>query len=242
LTNSNKKTYDGKIEQEGFLLYYKGNLSLLKKPKIAIVGSRKATKYAREYTKVLAKHLSQKYVIVSGGAIGIDKAAHEGAFPNTIFVSPSSLDIIYPKANEQLIKRIYTDALAISEYEENFKPYRHTFLQRNRIIVKISDILIISEADIKSGSMRSFEWAEQYGKKVYVFPHRLDDSSGTRHLAEKKLAEVIWDIDNFCKSLGVEKRKNIMSLNEALKTYGSTLYEMELEGKIEIKNAKVYFN
>jgi len=231
------------IDFEGFRLYYKGNLELLKKPKIAIVGSRRASKYSKEFTKLLAKKLSKKYVIVSGGALGIDTAAHQGSYPNTIFISPSSLDIIYPKSNENLIKNIYENSLAVSEYEKNFQPYRHTFLQRNRIIVKISDFVIISEANIKSGSMRSFEWAKEYNKKVYVLPHRLNESSGTRYLAKENLAEVIWDIDEFCKSLGIEEdTKNILTLNEAIQKYGSRLYEMELEGKAEIKNGKVYIN
>ena len=232
----------GKINFLEFDLYYKGNIELLNRPKIAIVGSRRASKYARETTKILAKRLSKKYTIVSGGALGIDKAAHEGAYPNTIFVSPSSLDIIYPKSNKNLIDNIYKNALALSEYEKNFAPFKHTFLQRNRIIVKISEFVIISEANIKSGSMRSFEWAKEYGKKVYVLPHRINESSGTRYLAREKLAEVIWDIDEFCRNLGIEEKNNVLTLNEALQKYGSTLYEMELEGKVEIKNGKVYFS
>ena len=233
---------NGKLKFEDFTLYYKGNIELLKKPKIAIVGSRRASKYAKEITKILAKRLSQKYVIVSGGALGIDKMAHLGAFPNTIFVSPSSLDEIYPKSNKELILSIYKEGLALSEYDKNFKPFKHTFLQRNRIIVKISDFVIIAEANLKSGSMRSFEWAKGFGKKVYVLPHRINESSGTRYLAKNNLAEVIWDVDEFCKSLGIEEKTNILGLNEALQKYGSSLYEMELEGKVEIKNGKVYFN
>jgi len=226
----------------GFELFYKGNLSLLNNPKIAIVGSRKASKYTKEYVKLLANRLSKKYTIISGGALGVDQYAHMGAFPNTIFVSPSSLDIIYPKSNKDLIMSIYEKGLALSEYEKNFSPYRHTFLQRNRIIVKLSDFVIIAEAEIKSGSMRSYEWAKKFSKKVYVLPHRLNESSGTRYLAKNSLAEVIWDIDEFCERLGIEKESKIMTLNEAVKKYGSTLYEMELEGKVQIKNSKVYFN
>jgi len=231
-----------KISYDGFSLFYKGDLDLLKRPKIAIVGSRRASKYSKEITRILAKRLSQKYVIISGGALGIDKAAHEGAYPNTILISPSSLDIIYPKANETLIKNIYQNALALSEYEKDFSPYPHTFLQRNRIIVKLADFLIIAEAELKSGSMRSYEWARKFGKKVYVLPHRLNESAGTRFLAQQQKAEVIWDIEEFCKRLGVANEAKVLSLNEALKQYGPTLYEMELNNKVEIKNGKVYFN
>ena len=231
-----------KIKIKEFELFYKGNLELLNKPKIAIVGSRKASKYTKEITFLLSKKLSKKYVIISGGALGVDTEAHKGAFPNTIFVSPSSLDIIYPKANENLIKNIYKNALAISEYEKNYRPYKYTFLQRNRIIVALSEFVIIAEAEKESGSMRSFEWAKKYEKKVYVLPHRINESSGTRYLAATNQAEVIWDIDEFCKSLGIEDNKNIISLNEAIKKYGDKIYEMELEGKVNIKNGKVYFN
>ncbi len=231
-----------KIKIQNFELFYKGNPELLKKPKIAIVGSRRASRYTKEITFLLAKKLSQKYVIISGGALGVDTEAHKGAYPNTIFVSPSSLDMIYPKSNETLIKNIYKNALAISEYEKNYKPYKHTFLERNRIIVALSEAVIIAEANLKSGSIRSFEWAKEFGKKVYVLPHRISESSGTRYLAATNQAEVIWDIDEFCKFLGIENTQKILNLNEALKEYGSQLYEMELDGKVNIKNGKVYFN
>jgi DNA processing protein len=231
-----------KINFDEFELFYKGDIELIKKEKIAIVGSRKASKYTKEITYLLAKKLSKKYVIISGGALGVDTEAHRGAFPNTIFVSPSSLDIIYPKQNENLIKSIYKNALAISEYEKNYKPYKFTFLQRNRIIIKLAKFVIITEASLKSGSMRSFEWAKEFGKKVYVIPHRLNESSGTNYIAKTNQAEVIWDIDEFCHNLEIDSKEKILSLNEALKLYGNRLYEMELDGKVEIKNAKVYFN
>jgi DNA processing protein len=231
-----------KILFDEFELFYKGNIELLNKEKIAIVGSRKASKYTKEITYLLAKKLSKKYIIISGGALGVDTQAHKGAFPNTIFVSPSSLDIIYPKQNENLIKSIYKESLAISEYEKNYKPYKFTFLQRNRIIIKLAKFVIITEANIKSGSMRSFEWAKKYGKKIYVIPQRLNESSGTNYLAKTNQAEIIWDIDEFCEKLGINSQEKILSLNEAIKFYGNRLYEMELEGTVTIKNGKVYFN
>ncbi len=230
------------IKIDEFNIYYKGNLELLNRKKIAIVGSRKASKYTKEITFLLAKKLSKKFTIISGGALGVDTEAHKGAFPNTIFVSPSSLDIIYPKSNENLIKNIYKEGLALSEYEKNYKPYKFTFLQRNRIIVKLADFVIITEADINSGTMRSFEWAKKYGKKVYVIPHRLNESKGTQYLAKENLAEVIWDIDEFCRSLGINEQNKVLTLNEALKKYGDKLYEMEILGEVEIKNGKVYIN
>ncbi|WP_457560582.1 DNA-processing protein DprA [Caminibacter sp.] len=230
------------IQIDEFNLFAIGNLELLKRPKIAIVGSRKASKYSKEITFLLAKKLSKKFVIISGGALGIDTQAHKGAFPNTIFVSPSSLDIIYPKANETLINNIFKNALAISLYEKDYSPRKYTFIERNKVIIALSEFVIIPEAEIKSGSMRSFEWAKEMGKKVYVIPQRLNESSGTRYLARNSLAEVIWDIDEFCKNIGIEDESKILSYKEAYKKYGERLFEMEILGEIEIKNGKVYFN
>jgi DNA processing protein len=90
--------------------------------------------------------------------------------------------------------------------------------------------------------MRSFEWAKEYDKKVYVIPHRLNESSGTNYLAKTNQAEVIYDIDEFCQNLGINSKEKILTLNEAVKIYGNKIYEMELNGEIEIKNGKVYFN
>ncbi len=230
------------IEIDEFKLFYKGNIDLINKPKIAIVGTRKPGKYTREMTALLAKKLSKKFTIISGGALGVDKIAHENAYPNTIMVAPSSLDIIYPKSNMNLIKTIQKNALALSEYEKDYMPRKYSFVQRNRIIVKLSKFVIIPEADLNSGSMRSYEWAEKFNKKVFVIPQRIGESNGTNFLAKNNKAEVIWDIEDFCEKLGINSNEKILTLNEALKKYGNKLYEMELEGKAEIKNGKVFIN
>ena len=230
------------IQIENFNLYALGDITLLNNPKVAIVGSRKATKYSKEITYLLAKKLSGKFTVISGGALGIDTEAHKGAFPNTIFVSPSSLDKIYPKSNENLIKNIYKDGLALSLYEKNFMPRKYTFLERNRVIIELCDFVIIPEAEMNSGSMRSFEIAKELGKKVYVIPQRLTESSGTRYLAKENLAEVIWDVEEFCQSFGINEKSKILTYDEAYKIYGEKLFEMEILGEIEIKNGKVYFS
>jgi len=230
------------IQIEEYNLFAIGNLNLINNPKIAIVGSRKASKYSKEITFLLAKKLSNKFTIISGGALGIDTEAHKGAFPNTIFVSPSSLDKIYPKSNETLIKNIYKNALALSLYEKNFLPRKYTFLERNKIIISLCDFVIIPEAETKSGSMRSFEIAKELNKKVYVIPQRLNESSGTRYLAKENLAEVIWDIEEFCKKFEINDSSMVLSYEEAYKKYKEKLFEMEILGEVEIKNGKVYFN
>jgi DNA processing protein len=229
------------INYQNFKLFYKGDLSLLDKPKIAIVGSRRPTQYTKEITSKLSSILSKKYVIVSGGAMGVDAIAHKNA-KSTIMVSPAGIDIIYPKINKTLIENIINNHLLITEYEEGYKPRPYSFVQRNRIVVGISEFIIITQADIDSGSMKSFEIAKKLNKKVYVIPHRIGDSKGTNHIASIKEAEVIWDIKEFAKSLGINEDKKILDYNEAIRIYKDKLFEMELLGEVEIKDAKVYFN
>jgi DNA processing protein len=225
---------------QGYNFFYKGNINLLYTPKVAIVGSRRPLTYTREITALLSSKLSEKYTIVSGGALGVDAIAHINA-KKTIMVSPAGINKIYPKTNKNLIQNIIKNHLLITEYENDYMPRKYSFIQRNRIIVDISDFLIITEADENSGSMKSFEWAKKYNKKVFVLPHRLNESKGTNYLLKTNQAEIIWDIDEFIFSLGIEKKAKIMDFNEAFLVYGDKLYEMELEGKVKIKNNKVYF-
>jgi len=228
------------ITFQDYKLFYKGDINLINTPKIAIVGTRRPSKYTKEIVSLLSSKLSQKYTIVSGGALGVDAIAHSNA-KKTIMVSPAGINVIYPKTNKNLIQNIMQNHLLITEYDDNHLPRPYNFIQRNRIVVNISDFIIIAEADIKSGSMRSFEWAKKYNKKVFVLPHRINESQGTNFLAKTDQAEVIWDIEEFILSLGIENKAQILDFNEAFSIYGDRLYEMELNGEIEIKNNKVYF-
>jgi DNA processing protein len=229
------------ITYQDYNLFYKGYLNLLYTSKVAIVGTRKPSKYTKEMTAILSAKLSQKYTIVSGGAYGVDAIAHKNA-KKTIMVSPAGIDTIYPKINKNLIENIIDNHLIISEYEGNYMPRAYNFIYRNRIVVNISDFVIITEADENSGSMKSFEWAKKYNKKVFVLPHQIGKSNGTNYLAKTNQAEVIWDIEEFVLSLGIEKQETkSMDFNEALITYGDTLYEMELNGEVKIENNRVYF-
>ena len=228
------------ITYQDYKLFYKGDISLLNTPKVAIVGTRRPSKYTKEITALLSSKLSLKYTIVSGGALGVDAISHQNA-KKTIMVSPAGIETIYPKTNKTLIQNIINNHLLITEYEGKTLPKAYNFIYRNRIVVDISDFLIITEADSNSGSMRSFEWAKKFNKKVFVLPHRIGESNGTNYLAKTNQAEVIWDIDEFIFSLGIEENSKIMDFNEAFLEYGDKLYEMELEGVVKIKNNKVYF-
>jgi len=238
------------IKQSPSELYFVGNTSLLDKTLVSIVGTRKPRSYTRELTAKLASKLSQVgVVIVSGGAIGVDTIAHKNSYPNTIAVMANSLDIYYPAINRKLFDDMYKNSLAISEYKEDFKARIYTFVHRNRIVTALGECLIVTEADEGSGSLRSVEFALEYGKKIYVLPHRSGESSGTQKLVENGHAEVIYDIDKFVEQFGRVQSSNDdiikfcstnSSLDVALSIYGDKIYEYELEGKIIIKDLKVF--
>ncbi len=232
------------------LLYSIGDNSLLKRSLVSIVGSRRPISYTKDMTLKLSKAFSRiGYVVVSGAAMGVDALAHTGAFPNTVAVMANSLDIYYPKVNQNLINKIYKDALAISEYPPNTKATKYSFVVRNRIVVALGEVLIITQADENSGTIRSAEIAKELGKKIFVLPHRLEESRGTQKLLESGDAELITDIDSFVSKFGEMDQlldsellffKESPTFDEAYKKFGDKIYEYELEGKIEIKNTRVY--
>lgn len=233
------------------VLHFMGDSALLKRRRISIVGTRRPSKYSRLKIYEIAKKLSDSgVVIVSGGAMGIDAVAHEGAGEHTIAIFANSLDLIYPKVNKNLIERIYKNSLALSEYPPTSRATKYTFVERNRLVVGLGEILIIAEADANSGSMRSAEFAIKEGKKIYVLPHRLGESEGTMQLLREGKAEAILDIDAFVEDYGdssLQKSNDALMdyfatnppLNEALKVHGEKVYEYELDGKISIQNSHI---
>ena len=226
-----------------------GNLSLLKKPKVAIIGTRSPNQYAKQMTTQLANTLSQKgFVIVSGGAIGIDSIAHLNANNNAILILPCGIDAIYPKENATLINNLAQNGLVLSEYSGTYKPMKHTFLERNRLIIAWSDIIIIPQADIKSGSSSSANLAITLQKPLFVLPHRLHESRGTQELLHAQNAQCIYDIESFvtnvCEIHNIAHTQEIKDpllefaynnglFEDALKLFGDLVFAYELEGKIK---------
>ncbi len=147
-------------------LYCKGSLELLSRPKISIVGTRRPNPYTRGITLELSKKLSiAGMIIVSGAAAGVDALAHQGAgAANTIAVLPSGIDVRYPKANDALIESIEKYGLTLSQFEPSFTAREWSFVVRNEIVVALGEVLIVTEADIGSGSMRQCEYALEMGK------------------------------------------------------------------------------
>lgn len=157
------------------VIFVRGKIFDLEKPTIAIVGTRKATSEGLRLAKQVAKTLAEKgFLIVSGLAMGIDTAAHEGALlagGETIAVLGCGVDSIYPAQNENLGQKILASGGAIiSEYPEGTPALPHRFLERNRIVAGLSLATIVIEAPAKSGALVTARFAAECGREVFVFP------------------------------------------------------------------------
>jgi DNA processing protein len=234
-------------------LYYKGSLELLSRPKISIVGTRRPNPYTRALTYELANKLSQSgVVIVSGAAAGVDTIAHHGAgVENTIAVLPCGINLRYPKTNVELIKSIENNGLTLSQFEPLFEARAWSFVVRNEIVVALGQCLIVTEADLDSGSMRSVEYALDMGKQIYVLPHRIRESEGTHQLLTQGKAIAIENIDEFVIQISKTTQNTITdtpflafcrtspSYDEVLKNFPSEIFEAELMGSIDVRNGRV---
>lgn len=235
-------------------LYYKGNCSLLKRPKVSIVGSRKPSAYTKQYTYSLAQALSKRGVcIVSGGAMGVDAIAHEGAgADNTIAVLAGGIDIYYPAVNKGLLKAIEQQGMLVSQFEPNFAATNWSFVLRNELVVALGEVLIVTQAAINSGSMRSVEYAQKMGKKIFVLPQRIGESDGTNKLLQDSKASVISNIEAFASSYGKAPQNTSIDkddffyfcqqnpiLDDAVSKFGERIYEAELCGQIIISEGRV---
>lgn len=234
-------------------LHYKGSLELLSQPRISIVGTRRPNPYTRSTTYELAQKLSLAgIVIVSGAAAGVDTLAHQGAgVQNTIAVLPSGIDIRYPKANSELIGMIEKNGLTLSQFEPGFEARPWSFVVRNEIVVALGECLIVTEADLDSGSMRSVEYALEMGKQIYVLPHRIRESEGTHQLLALGEAIAIENIDDFVAHISKKTRNTITdtpflafcrtlpTYEEVMNKYPKEIFEAELSGRIDVRNGRV---
>jgi len=234
-------------------LFYEGKLALLDRPKVSIVGTRRPSAYTRQFTYALAKALAKRGVcVVSGAAMGVDTIAHEGAgADNTIAVVANGLDIRYPVINRILIENIEKQGLLLSQFNDGFRATGWSFVVRNELVVALGDILIVTEADLNSGSMRSVAFAQKMGKEIWVLPQRLGESLGTNRLLLEDEAKVIQDIESFVSRFGEEAQETMLkddffyfcqkspTFDEAVEKFGDKVYEAELEGLLTIHNGLV---
>lgn len=204
------------------VLFLRGNVRLLHKPSAAIVGSRYATPQAMRIAKDFGRALGGKGIpVVSGMASGIDTAAHQGALQaegGTIAVWGTGIDRIYPPSNKNLAYEIAEKGLIVSEFPIGTRPYAGNFPRRNRLIAALSQVTLVVEAALESGSLITAGLAAEMGREVMAVPGSIDNphSKGCHKLIKDgaKLVECLDDILNECPGLLQNTGASSYSINK----------------------------
>ncbi len=184
------------------LLYLKGRTELLQRDALAIVGSRNATPQGIANARAFAQELSDNgFTIVSGLALGIDAAAHQGGLSgagSSIAVVATGLDSVYPARNRELAHELSQHGLLVSEFSLGTKPLAGNFPRRNRLISGMAKGVLIVEAAVKSGSLITARYALEQGREVFAIPGSVHSplSRGCHALIKQgaKLVETSSDI------------------------------------------------
>ena len=184
------------------LLYASGDIQKLGNPCLAVVGSRNATPAGLDTARDFSRSLSDAgLTVVSGLALGIDTAAHEGGLLGpaaTIAVVGTGLDLVYPARNRDLAHRIAAQGLIVSEFALGTRPSGANFPRRNRIISGISRGVLVVEAAIRSGSLSTARYAGEQGREVLAIPGSIHSplSRGCHKLIKEgaKLVESAADV------------------------------------------------
>lgn len=190
-------------------LYMKGNISPSAEHVVAIVGTRQPTERGKELTETLVRELHERLsslTIVSGGAYGIDIAAHRAANKYgvpTIMVLAHGLDRVYPYQHIHDAEEAMERGGVVSEYPEGIEPFATNFLQRNRIIAGMADAVVIVESKERGGSLNTARWAKGFGRALFAFPGRPGDlsSRGCNDLIRTGQATLINSADDLIEAM-----------------------------------------
>lgn len=204
------------IFDQPILIFYKGNLKYNYNLSIAVVGTRKSTRYGHDFCAKFCDELSKNNIaIVSGLALGIDTIAHTTALKNKgkcIGVLGGGFDHVYPPTNFHLYEKILeNDGCLITEYFPNQIPDKRFFPARNRIISGIAKSTFVVEGAIKSGSIITANLAFEQGKDVYALPADLNrlNSQGCNDLIRKNIAKLVSDPNHILEDYGFIQNTSI---------------------------------
>ncbi len=191
------------------VLFHRGNPDVIAGPRVAIVGTRKCTRYGHDIARSFARDLSQAGVgIVSGLALGIDAAAHHGAVAADgappIGVVANGLDTVYPRANRALWEEVVDRGVVLSEGPMGTEPERWRFPARNRIVAALADVVIVVESHARGGSMHTVAEAARRGVPVMAVPGPIHSpaTEGTNALLRDGCAPVC-SVDDVLLQLGM---------------------------------------
>ncbi|MCF7835169.1 DNA-protecting protein DprA [Candidatus Gracilibacteria bacterium] len=201
------------IKSKPYIIYYKGNLDILNKPILGIVGPRKMTEYAnRVMHKFFESASTYDLVTVSGMAPGVDQLCHSLSIKHkipTIAVLGGGLKRYLERSNRHIINSIVDHGgLVISEYKLDFQPTNYSFPQRNRIIAGLCDSLFLPEAGEDSGSLITVDFAIKMQKPIYGIPNDIfsDSSKGINQYISQKKINLISDFKFLSKHFSYDKQ------------------------------------
>ncbi|MEO0138981.1 MAG: DNA-processing protein DprA [candidate division WOR-3 bacterium] len=182
------------------VIYYKGNLNVLNHKTVGIVGTRYPSVSAKNFVYKLSQALCENgFTVVSGGALGIDTAAHKGCINRTVVVMGCGLNGLYPRDNIPMFNEIVKKGgLILSEFPLGIPPNPGNFPARNRVISALSDVVVIGQSPAKSGAIITAKWALDQGKDIWAIP---GDPEDLRNFGSNKLiyegAKPLYDIGEF---------------------------------------------
>jgi DNA processing protein len=188
---------------------------------LSVVGSRGATNYGSWVTGELISELKPfEITIVSGGAYGIDAAAHRTALAAglpTVAVLAGGVDRLYPSGNHELFDDIMTNGAVVSELPPGSSPTKWRFLQRNRLIAALADATLVVEAGKRSGSISTANHASELGRPVGAIPGPITATSshGCNRLIQSGQAELIQDGDDLLSLLGIHSRLSFSEIDSS---------------------------
>ena len=187
-----------------------GSLKVMASKAIALVGARAPSDYGVSVARSLGFELARDRVaVVSGGAYGIDSAAHEGAMrgasgPATVAFMAGGVDSLYPKGNVDLLRAVADAGLIVSECPPGATAMRHRFLARNRLIAALSGATVVVQAGFRSGAINTAHRAAELGRQVGAVPGRVTDpqSSGCHRLLRDGAAVVVTSTEEVKELVG----------------------------------------
>lgn len=160
------------------VLFILGDPRPLNRPCLGIVGTRSASTYGQAVARKFAQILAEAgATIVSGGAFGIDRAAHDGALEAggaTVAVLGHGIESAYPASHADLFARIRQNGCLVSQFAAGAKPFRHNFPARNHLIAALSDAVLVVEAPERSGALVTASACAEMGRQVFVIPGSID--------------------------------------------------------------------
>lgn len=216
------------------LLYVRGNMELLSRHAISMVGTRRPTPYGNQMTERLARDLAERgLVIVSGLARGIDSSAHRGACAaargGTTGVLGSGIDVIYPKENRKLFEEVEKRGAIVTEFPLGAHPAPENFPMRNRIVAGMALGVIVAQGALYSGSLITSRLAMEFGREVYGVPGNVTEPmSFAPNQLIKQGAKLVTNWQDVVEELPTEVRAELFPMEATTAEERASLFEGSL--------------